>query len=201
VSEAKPADRVPRVHAETAEQWRAWLAENHDVETAAWLVSWKRHTGRPAVGYEQSVIEALAFGWVDSKGNTLDDDRTMLYFARRKPRSGWARTNKRRVAALEEAGLMHEAGRRVIEAAKADGSWTLLDDVEDLIVPPDLTEALDGVPGARAHWDAFPPSARRGILEWIVQARRSATRAKRIEETARLAGEGVRANQWSPPAG
>ncbi len=193
------AAQVPRVHAETREQWRAWLAENHSVETAAWLVSWKKHTGRPAVGYEESVLEALAFGWVDSKGNTLDDDRTMLYFARRKRGSGWARTNKARVAALEEAGLMTDAGRRVVEAAKADGSWTLLDDVENLVVPPDLAAALDGVPDARRHWEAFPPSARRGILEWIVQARRPATRAQRIEETARLAGFNQRANQWPRP--
>jgi len=86
----------------------------------------------------------------------------------------------------------------VIDRAKADGTWTLLDDVEDLIVPDDLAAAFDANPGARGHWEQFPPSARRAILQWIVQARREATRAKRIAETARLAARGERANQSRP---
>jgi uncharacterized protein YdeI (YjbR/CyaY-like superfamily) len=85
-----------------------------------------------------------------------------------------------------------------VDAAKADGSWTLLDDVEDLVVPPDLASALDAVDDARRNWDGFPRSARRGILEWIVQARTPATRAKRIQATAEQAGRGQRANQWTP---
>ena len=93
---------------------------------------------------------------------------------------------------------MEAPGRAVIEQAEADGTWTMLDEVEDLIVPDDLEAAFDAHPGARGHWERFPPSARRGILEWIVQARREATRAKRVAETARLAAQGERANQWRP---
>ena len=191
---------VERVHAETRAQWRAWLEQHGHEAKGVWLVSWLKRTGRPAVPYAEAVTEALAFGWVDSKGNKLDDERTMLYFAPRKRGSGWARPNKLRVAELERTGLMTEAGRRVVEAAKADGSWTLLDDVEDLVVPPDLAAAFDAVPGSREQWEAFPRSAKRGILEWIVQAKRPATRADRIEQTARLAGQGQRAGQWRRPA-
>ena len=187
---------APRFHAETRAQWRAWLAEHATTTSGVWLVTWKKASGRPVLSYEEAVSEALAFGWVDSKGNKLDDERTMLWFTRRKPGSGWARPNKRRIAELEAAGLMTEAGRRVVEAAKADGSWTLLDDVEDLVVPEDLAAAFAAVPGSREHWEAFPRSAKRALLEWIVQAKTAPTRAKRIAETAEQAGRGERANQW-----
>ena len=122
----------------------------------------------------------------------------MLWFTDRKKGSGWARPNKRRIKELEAAGLMTDAGRRVVDEARADGSWTLLDDVEDLVVPPDLAAAFDAVPGSREQWEAFPRSAKRGILEWIVQAKTAPTRAKRIAAAAEGAGRGERANQWTP---
>ena len=189
---------APRFHAETRAQWRTWLEEHAATAPGVWLVTWKKASGRPVLSYEEAVTEALAFGWVDSKGNKLDDERTMLWFTRRKRGSGWARPNKRRIAELEAAGLLTDAGRAVVEAAQADGSWTLLDDVEDLVVPPDLAAAFDAVPGSREEWEAFPRSARRGVLEWIVQAKTAPTRAKRIAETAEKAGRGERANQWRP---
>ena len=96
---------------------------------------------------------------------------------------------------------MTPAGEAVVERAVADGSWTLLDDVENLVVPDDLAAALDRHAGSRAEWEAFPPSARRGILWWITQAKRAETRERRIEETARLAAQGVRANEPRPPVG
>ena len=193
-------DDAPQVHAETVEEWRDWLRSNHATQTGAWLVSWKTPTGRPSVTYELAVEEALCVGWIDSAGRTLDDERRALWFTRRKPGSGWARTNKERVVRLEAEGRMTPAGRAMIDAAKEDGSWTLLDDVENLVVPDDLGAAFDRYPGSRQNFDAFPPSARRAILEWIVQAKREATRAARLEESARLAAQNVRANQWTPKA-
>jgi uncharacterized protein YdeI (YjbR/CyaY-like superfamily) len=189
---------VPRVHAETRAEWRAWLAAHHADTSGAWLVSWRPGVGRRAVGYEDSVREALCFGWVDSKGLKLDEERTMLYFAPRRSRSGWARTNKQRVEQLRAEGLMTEAGERVIAEAEANGSWSLLDEVEALTVPTDLQEALDAQPPAWEHWQQFPRSARRAILEWIVQARTPPTRSRRVAETARLAALNQRANQWRP---
>ena len=124
---------------------------------------------------------------------------SMSRFAPRKARSGWARSNKERIERLTAAGLMEPAGLALVEAAKADGSWTLLDAVEDLVVPDDLGAALDAVPPARAHFDAFPRSVKRSILEWIVQARRPETRARRVAETAERASRNERANQWRRP--
>lgn len=178
-----------QVHAETRDDWRRWLVENHGSATAVWLVSWKKATGRPAVAYDDAVSEALAVGWVDSRPRKLDDERTMLYFTPRKPSSAWSRPNKQRIEVLRREGLMLPAGEAVIAAAVRNGAWSLLDEVE----------ALARHPHAAENWDAFPPSARRGILEWIVQAKRPETRRRRVLETARLADEGRRAAQWSPP--
>ena len=142
-----------------------------------------------------SVEEALCFGWIDSKVVKLDAERTLQWFSPRRPRGTWARTNKERVERLTAEGLMMPAGLAVIEAAKRDGTWTLLDDVEDLIVPDDLAAAFDAAPPARANWDAFSRSARRAILVWIVQAQRPETRAARVSETARRAALNEKANE------
>lgn len=177
---------------ETAEEWRAWLAEHADRGEGVWLVTWKRATGRPAPTYDEVVTEALAQGWVDSTAGTLDEQRGMLWFAPRKRGSGWSRPNKLRVARLEQEGRMQQRGAALIEAAKADGSWTLLDDVEDLVVPADLAEALAAA-GARQTWETFPRSVKRGQLERLVQAKRPETRARRVQEISEAAGRGQRA--------
>ncbi len=191
------ADDVEQVHLETREQWRAWLAEHHATARGVSLVSWRSGTGRPAVGYEEAVCEALCFGWVDSVARGLDAERSAQYFSPRKPRSSWARTNKRRVELLRAEGRMTEAGERAIAEAVANGSWTLLDDVENGVEPDDLKAALDARPEARRHWDGFPPSARKAMLEWLVRARTTATRDKRLAAVVTSAADGVRAY---PPA-
>lgn len=187
-----------RFQPDSLDDWRAWLAEHHGRRDGVWLVTWRVGSGGPRITYEEAVEQALCFGWVDSRPRALDERRTMLWFAPRKPGSGWSRPNKQRVERLLAAGLMAPAGRAVVERAQADGSWALLDAVEDLVVPDDLAAALAAHPPAAEHWDAFPRSVRRGILEWIVQAKRPGTRAERIRETAEKAQRGERANQWRP---
>jgi uncharacterized protein YdeI (YjbR/CyaY-like superfamily) len=187
------ADDAERFHAGTRERWRAWLAEHHADAPRVWVVTWKRATGRPAPSYDDLVEEALCFGWVDSTAGTLDDERSMLRFTPRKPGSGWARTNKARVERLTAAGLMAEPGLESVRRAHEDGSWTLLDDVEALVVPDDLAAALAELPPARDNFDAFPPSARRAILLWLIQAKRAETREARVRKTAELAARNERA--------
>ena len=177
-------------------EWRAWLAAHYSRDEGVWLVRYKKGSDRPVLTTDEMVEEAIAFGWIDSVPKKLDADRFMVWVAPRQPGSNWSRLSKERAGRVEAAGQLAESGRRAIERAQADGSWTALDDVEDLVVPDDLAAALDAAPPARAEWDGFPPSTRRGILEWILNAKRDATRAGRIEETARLAQRGKRANQW-----
>jgi uncharacterized protein YdeI (YjbR/CyaY-like superfamily) len=179
-----------RFHPETLPEWRAWLAVNHLGSDGIWLVSWKAVTGRPRIGYEESVEEALAFGWVDSKNMSLDDERTAMWFTRRKANSPWSLTNKARIARLEASGRIADAGRGAVRAAQANGMWTILDGAQNLIVPDELETALAELPGAREHWDGFSASARRAVLEWIALARRPATKQNRITETARRAALG-----------
>lgn len=193
-------DDAERVHPEDWAAWREWLDAHHASSPGVWLVTWRKAAGRPTLAYGDAVEEALAVGWVDSKGGKLDELRTMLWFTARKRGSGWSRPNKERVERLEREGRMGEAGRAVVEAARADGSWSALDAVEDLVVPDDLTAALAEAPPAAERWEAFPRSARRGILEWISTAKRPETRRRRVLETATLAARGVRANQWRRPS-
>jgi uncharacterized protein YdeI (YjbR/CyaY-like superfamily) len=184
-----------RFHPESRAEWRAWLTEHHDRSDAVWLVLWRPRSGRAGLTYDESVEEALCFGWIDGKAAGLDDERTMLRFSPRRRGSGWARSNKLRVERLLAEGLMTEAGLALIEEAKRDGSWTKLDAVEDLVVPDDLAAALAAHPGARENWDGFSRSVRRAALLRIVEAKRPETRAKWVAETARLSARGERPGQ------
>jgi len=180
----------PRVELASRAEWRAWLAANHRSSTGVWLLTWKRRTGRLTVSYEGAVEEALCFGWIDGRLHPFDDDRSLQYYAPRKPRSTWARSNKERVARLEAAGLMTEAGRAAVATARANGSWESLDVIDALIVPDDLAAALAASPGARDSFDASSASVRRMALAWVYQAKRPATRAARVEQVAAIAARG-----------
>lgn len=184
------------IHPKTRADWRAWLEQNHTQTEGVWLISYKKATGKPRFDYEEAVEEALCFGWIDSKPNKLDEERSLLWFAPRKPGTGWSKPNKERVEKLIRAGLMTSAGMAKIDAAKQDGSWNALDAIEALEIPPDLEEAFASNKAAQQYFEAFPRSVKRGILEWIASAKKPETRAKRIEETTRLASENIRANQW-----
>jgi uncharacterized protein YdeI (YjbR/CyaY-like superfamily) len=188
----------PSIHPLSRSEWRQWLAANHLRTTGVWLIAYKKATGKPRFEYDDAVEEALCFGWIDSKPNKLDAERTLLWFAPRKPGSGWSRPNKFRVDRMLNAGLMAEAGLRKLELAKSDGSWEKLDAIEDLTIPDDLAGALNTYPSAAQNFGAFPRSAKRGILEWVSTAKTATTRTKRIDETSRLASKNERANQWRP---
>lgn len=188
-------DEAEEVHCTTAAEWRAWLAANHERTTGVWLVQYKPRTGKPAIEYEDAVCEALCFGWVDATYRRIDDERGALWWSPRRKGSLWARTNKARVERLEAEGRMTDAGRAAIERAKADGSWTVLEPVEALLVPDDLASALARAEGAREAWDGMSPSARREFLLWIVTAKRDATRQKRVASTAELVARGRRLSE------
>lgn len=178
--------------------WRAWLIANHASSSGVHLVSWRRGSGRTSVAYEEAVEEALCVGWIDSVAGRLDEERSLQWFSPRRPGSGWARSNKDRVTRLIADGRMLPAGLAAVEEAQRTGSWTLLDDIENLVVPDDLGAALDATPPAREHWDAFTRSPRRAILLWIDQAKRPETRAKRVAEIAEYAARNEKPPQFRP---
>ena len=180
---------------ESPQQWRAWLAEHHGTSSGIWLVMWRAGSGKPHVTYEQAIEEALCFGWIDGQSLTLDAERTTLWMTRRRLGSGWSVRSKQRVARVEADDRMTPVGRAVIDGAKADGSWSRFDDADNLVLPQDLLDAFELRSGAREHWESFSEAVRRGILRWIVEAKRDVTRTARIEETADLAEQGIAAHQ------
>ena len=190
---------VDAVHPLTREAWRAWLAEHHGRGSGVWLVSYKKATGLARFGYDAAVEEALCFGWVDSKANKLDAARSMLWFAPRKPRTGWSRPNKLRIEKMTAAGLMAEAGLAKVRAAQAEGRGRRWMGWRRWRFRQTSWPRSSGIRVRRSGSRRF--RGRRSGLEWIVVAKRAETRAARVEETARLAARGERANQWKPPAG
>lgn len=185
-------DDGEKVEVPDAAAWRAWLEANHRTSTGAWLVRARPGSGLTFVEYEDAIRQALCFGWIDGPVRTFDEKTSGLWFAPRRPSSGWAATNKARLIELEAAGLMTEAGIRAVEVAKANGAWTVLDNAEAGIEPDDLRVALDAVPAARAAWDGFPPSARKFGITAVDSARRPETRAARIAKIVADAAEGKR---------
>ena len=184
---------LPKREFSSRQELRDWLDDNHDAAETFWLVSFKKHVADRYVPYDVIVEELLCFGWIDGRTRRLDEDRTMLLVAPRKAGSTWSASNKKRVASLEKAGLMTRAGREKIEEAQKDGSWTFLDDVENLVIPDDLSSALERNSKAQREFDAFSNSAKKVILLWIKTAKRSETRSKRVSETVRLAAKGLKA--------
>lgn len=181
---------------ESRSEWRKWLERNAASNSGIWVVTNKKNSGLPRLEYEEIVQEALCFGWIDSKPRKLDEVRSMLWCAPRKAGSGWSKKNKLRAERLISEGLMADIGLQKIEQSKADGSWFALDDVENLVIDTDLATEFSRYNRAASYFAAFPRFTQRAILEWISQAKKPETRAKRIEETARLAANNERANQW-----
>jgi uncharacterized protein YdeI (YjbR/CyaY-like superfamily) len=187
-------EHLPRVEVAARPQLRDWLEAHHGTSGSVWLVTWKKANADRHIPYGEIVDECLCVGWVDSLPRKLDENRSMLLISPRKPGSAWSAINKGKVERLMATGAMLPRGLAVVEAAKQDGSWSFLDDVERLEVPRDLAAALDSRAGAAEIFDRFPRSVRRGILEWIKQAKRPETRQARVDETARLAANNERAN-------
>ena len=183
----------PKIEFRSRQQLRDWLEANHATATTFWLVSYKKHVVENHVPYGDIVEELLCFGWIDTRTRRLDGDRTMLLVAPRKSGSTWSASNKQRVARLVKAGLMTLAGQKKIDEAQRDGSWSYLDDIENLIIPDDLAERLQRNKTARRNFESFNAASKKVILFWIKAAKREETRTRRVRETVRLAAKGVKA--------
>lgn len=176
--------------------WRKWLEKNHQSKQSVWLVYFKASTKVASVSWSEAVDEALCFGWIDSTRKTIDEERYMQYFTRRKPNSTWSKINKEKVAKLIQNNLMTKAGFNSIETAKQNGTWTIMDNVENLIIPEDLRIALNKNESSMEFFQNQPKSIKKAMLYWVVIAKRIETRKKRIEEIAKSATKGTRPNQF-----
>lgn len=181
-----------KVAAVDAAAWGRWLEENHTVSKGAWLLRGRGTAASRYIAYEEAICEALCFGWIDGPVRVFDEVSSGLWFAPRRPKSGWAATNKARIARLEAEGRLRPAGIRALEIARANGAWEVLDGPEAGLEPPELSAALDADPAARANWDAFPPSSRKFGLTQIAMAVRPETRLARIAKIVADAAAGKR---------
>lgn len=171
------------VEVKSAQELRGWLEKNYTQTQSIWLVTYKKSMGEKYVSVQEILDEVLCFGWVDGIRRKLDEDRTMQMISPRQTQY-WAKSYKDRAAKLIEAGRMHPAGLAAIAESKQNGLWDFMDDVDALIKPEDLVEALDAYPPAVENFDASAQSYQRNVLRWIKLAKTSKTRAKRIQETA-----------------
>jgi uncharacterized protein YdeI (YjbR/CyaY-like superfamily) len=165
-------------------------------EKSVWLIIYHKDSKTPSVEYEEAVEEALCFGWIDSKPNKRDADSYYLFFAKRNPKSNWSKANRERAEKMIKRGLMTEAGQAMIYLAKRMGTWVALKEVQDSVIPDALQELIGKNKKAFNNFNAFPPSSKRIILEWILNAKRPETRQRRIEETVALAARNIKANHY-----
>jgi uncharacterized protein YdeI (YjbR/CyaY-like superfamily) len=183
-------------YAKDQKTWRAWLKKNHSKEKSVWLIIYKKDSSIPSVYYPEAVDEALCFGWIDSKPNKRDEESYFQFFAKRNPKSNWSKINKEKVAKLIKLGKMEKAGLEMVALAKKTGTWDALNEVEEIGIPEDLQKAFTKNKIAATNFEAFPRSTKKGILDWILNAKRPETRQKRINETVNLAEKNIRANQY-----
>lgn len=193
----KTEKEIETFYAKSRQEWREWLQDNHDKKQSVWLIYYKKKSAIPSVVYSDAVDEALCFGWIDSKAKPIDEDSYMQFFSRRKPKSVWSKINKEKIERLTKQGLMTEMGFEAIERAKQNGSWTLLDEAEALIIPQDLEDEFQKRPNAKQYFSSLSRSDKRNILQWLVLAKRPETRAKRIREIVELADNKQKPKQFT----
>jgi uncharacterized protein YdeI (YjbR/CyaY-like superfamily) len=180
-------NELKMIYADSRQAWRQWLEANHAKQQSIWLVYYKKKANKSTVSYNDAVDEALCFGWIDSKAKPIDDEKYMQFFCPRKKNSIWSRINKEKVERLVSEGRMTKAGYESIDIAKQNGSWTILDEAEALIIPQDLNDEFKNNPEALDYFLGLSRSDKRNILQWLVLAKRQETKQKRINEIVSLA--------------
>lgn len=177
--------------------WRQWLQENHNTKQSIWVVMYKKDAGVPTITWSDAVDEAICFGWIDSIKKSVDHEQSIQYFSRRKPTSAWSKINKAKVERLISEGLMAQAGYDSVEIAKQNGSWSILDEVEEIVIPKDLDKAFKLHPGSNDFFMSLSRSIKKMMLHWVVMAKRPETRDKRITEIAELAAQKRKPKQFN----
>ena len=178
------------------QEWREWLKEYHNSKQSVWLICYKKQTNIPTISWSDAVDEALCFGWIDSTRKTIDNDKFIQFFCKRKTNSAWSKINKEKTEKLIQNELMTPAGYKSIETAKQNGSWTILDEVEELLIPADLEKAFENYKDSKEFFLSLSKSAKKIILHWIVSAKRPETRQNRVNETAELAAQKLKPKQF-----
>lgn len=178
------------------QEWRQWLLENHNKKQSIWLVHYNKKSNMPSVSWSEAVDEALCFGWIDSTRKSLDNDMFIQFFTKRKPTSVWSKINKEKIERLKQEGLLMPAGLESISIAQQNGTWNILDDVEELEISEDLEMEFNTREGSKEYFLSLSKSVRKSMLQWIKLAKRPETRQKRIVELVEHANRKIRPKQF-----
>ena len=179
------ADDLRTVEIESRRAWRAWLQKNHKTSPGVWLVCFKKHTGVPGPTYEETVGEALCFGWIDSLGRRLDDDRYLRKITPRRSGSIWSDNNRRLYAQMKAQGLLAPAGEKAAPTGKKYAPPPSI----PAELPDYIARAFKADPKAWKFFNQLAPGERRKFVSWIHTAKRPETREKRIRESIALLAE------------
>lgn len=172
-----------------ASELRKWLEENHSQTEGIWLITYKKQEKEKYVSREEVLDELICFGWIDGIRRKLDQARTMQLITPRRAQH-WAKTYKERANRLIQAHKMSPAGFEAIKQGKESGLWNFMDDVDKLVIPPDLKVALNQLEGAFDFFNNINDSSKRFVLRWIKLAKTAKTRKSRIVKIAKLSSIG-----------
>jgi uncharacterized protein YdeI (YjbR/CyaY-like superfamily) len=171
------------LYAANRKEWRAWLQVNHDTAKSVWLIFPKKHTGRVSISYDESVGEAICFGWIDGIIRRLDDERCARKFMPRRARSKWSESNKKRAQKMIHEGMMTEAGLARVKDSKESGEWYKTPvDRRELVVPEFILKTLSKNKKALMNFDELANSYKRQYVGWVSSAKKEETRQRRIAE-------------------
>lgn len=185
------------IHFERNTDWYDWLLNNHNKEKAVYLIFYKLEMNIPTMRWEEAVKVAICFGWIDSTVKSLGNGKRRQYFCPRNPKSTWSALNKKYVEELDQAGLIHESGRKMINLAKKTGTWTEMDDVENCVIPADLQKAFNKNQRAFENYQNFARGYKKSYLSWLHSAKREETRQKRLDKIIEFCAKNIKSrDNW-----
>lgn len=178
----------------TPEAWHDWLAAHHDTATEIWITYWKKGTGKPSIDWQQAVVEALCWGWIDGIRKSVDDQRFKQRFTPRRSGSIWSKINCDHANRLISEGRMQPAGLRAVATAQANGQWEKAygGGMASTDVPVELTAALAANPLAQQLWDQLDAKNRYAVCFRVQTPKRQETRLRKADELVAMLIRGER---------
>ena len=179
-----------RITAATPAEWRRWLQKHHKTAKEIWLVFFKRHTGKQSITYEESLDEALCFGWIDGIVKRIDEERFMQRFSPRRPEGKWSEANRRRVEKLKAEGRMMPAGLEAYQIGLSRGEASRVKPhPANPKLPAFMRDALIEDGEAWENFQKFPPGCRRNYILWVCDAKKPETRVRRLAKAIKMIAE------------
>jgi uncharacterized protein YdeI (YjbR/CyaY-like superfamily) len=191
VEETRGDARLKPIYFGSPQDFYDWLEENHETADEVYVGFFKQHTGKRAMSWSEAVDQALCFGWIDSRANSIDEDRYMQRFTPRKPGSNWSKINVEKVAKLREAGLMRPAGLAAFEGRSEKKTGVYSFERDEAALPREYEERLRQNSAAAEYFDQRPPWYRRTATHWVVSAKREETRLRRLAQLIEDSANGL----------